>query len=74
MSASNRTPRDREHAYFEDDDEERGVDGQGYRNQRPGERDLREGERFGERHTDEEPRRRDPRDLEDWQRPWQIGE
>ena len=109
---SNRNPRDREHSYFEDDEQERGVEGRGrshlsergqdFRSRRPGERDSRETERFGERRYvdpysgrsfgDDEYRRRDyaPRQqgyapypygeeppyrhLEDWQRPWQLGE
>src|SRR5262245_39941412 len=110
---SNRNPRDREHTYFEDEDRERGVEGRGrsylnergqdFQHRRPGEREPREGERFGERRyldpysgrtlgTEDDHRRREyaPRQqgyapypygeeppfrhLEDWQRPWQIGE
>src|SRR5690349_1360702 len=56
---SNRNPREREHSYFEDEDQERGVEGRGrsylsersagVRSRRPGERDSRETERFQER-------------------------
>jgi hypothetical protein len=105
---SNRNPREREHGYFEDDEQERGVEGRSrsYGSsssaRRPGERDWREGERFGERRyldpysgrslgrrDDERERDYTPRqqgyapypygeepphrNLEDWQRPWQLG-
>jgi hypothetical protein len=110
---SNRNLRDREHGHYEDDEQERGVEGRGrshlsergqdFRSRRPGERDPREMERYGERRYvdpysgrsfgDDEYRRREyaPRQqqgyapypygeeppyrhLEDWQRPWQLGE
>ena len=108
---SNRNPRDREHGYFEDDERERGMEGRsqsygsGSSARRPGERDSRESERFGERRyvdpysgrsfgrrEDEREREYGPRqqgyapypygeeppqrnrNLEDWQRPWQLGE
>ncbi len=110
---TNRNARDREQGYFEDDEQERSAEGRGrsymgergqeFRQRRPGERESREGERFGERRyvdpysgrdfggEDDYRRREQPprqqgyapypygddpmhRDLEDWQRPWQIGE
>lgn len=110
---TNRNPRDRQHSHFEEDDQERGVEQRGrsymserdqeFRQRRPGERESRESERFGDRRYfdpysgrnlggDEDDRRRDysrqqqgyapypygeepgHRHLEDWQRPWQMGE
>ena len=56
---THRHPRDREHSYYEDDEQERGVEGrgrshlgergEGFRGGRPGEREFRSRERFGER-------------------------
>jgi hypothetical protein len=116
---SNRYPRERQHSYFEDDEQERSAEGRGrsylserspgFRSRRPGERDSRETEHFGERRyldpysgrsigRDDDYRERERererdyatrqqgyapypygeepplRNLEDWQRPWQLGE
>jgi osmotically-inducible protein OsmY len=111
---TNRSPRDRQHSHFEEDDQERGVEQRGrsymgerdqeFRERRPGDREPREAERFGERRYfdpysgrnlggDDDDRRREYssrqqqgyapypygeergyRHLEDWQRPWQMGE